>query len=209
MSRPLLLAALASVALAGCTGTKNLGVESIKQPVVERQSYSLDVQTDGAGLAPGEDARLAGWMGSLRLGYGDQVAVDDPVHDGAVRDAVARQAARFGLLVADDLPVSGAPVASGTARVVISRLSASVPHCPDWSRNGAHEFESSTSSNYGCAVNSNLAAMVANPADLVRGEPGSGTADPLTAGKAISAYRSAANQGGGGTTVKSESTGGK
>ena len=92
-------------------------------------------------------------------------------------------------------------------RVVVSRMKASVPGCPDFSRVSEPEFESNTSSNYGCAVNSNLAAMVANPADLVRGQPGADATDPATSAKAIDVYRKAAPTGAGG--LKSESTGGK
>src|SRR3546814_4970083 len=64
-------------------------------------------------------------------------------------------------------------------------MSASVPNCPDFSREGNHEFEGSMTSNFGCAVNSNLAAMVARPQDLVRGQPGAPSVDPATATKAI------------------------
>ena len=44
-------------------------------------------------------------------------------------------------------------------------------------------------SNYGCAVNSNIAAMVANPQDLVHGREGSGVGRCRTAAKAVESYR--------------------
>jgi pilus assembly protein CpaD len=210
MSRSLLLLSLApALLLGGCAGTVNRNVDSVHQPVVSRADYSIDVGTGEGGLAPGEARRLAGWMSSLRLGYGDQVSIDDPAGDPGARDAVAGEAARFGLLLADDRRMTGAAVASGTVRVVISRLKAGVPGCPDWSRPSQPDFNSNTSSNFGCAINANLASMVANPADLVRGEPGSGSFDPVTSAKAINSLRAAAPSGGGGTTVKAESTGGK
>ena len=209
MKRSLLFFSLAPAALlAGCGGTVNRGLEPIHQPVVSRSDYSFDVGTDGAGLAPGEAQRLAGWMTSLRLGYGDRVVIDDPRGDPRARDAVASEAVRFGLLVSEDPEVTGAPVAPGTVRVVVRRLKAAVPGCPDYSREGQSEFESNTSSNYGCAINANLAAMVANPADLVRGEPGSGTTDPAVGTRAIDAFRKAVPTGGGGVTLKTESAGG-
>jgi pilus assembly protein CpaD len=46
-------------------------------------------------------------------------------------------------------------------------------------------------SNFGCAVNANLAAMVANPEDLIHGREGSGVGDTLTSSKAVGAYRKA------------------
>ena len=188
------------------SGTENRGLESVHQPVVSRSDYALDVATSGNRLAPGEEARLAGWMNSLRLGYGDQVAIDDPnPYGGGVRDDVSRQVARYGLLVSDETPLTNAPVAPGMVRVVISRMQASVPGCPDFSRVRGPDFEGHTGSNHGCAVNSNLAAMVANPADLVRGQAGSGVTDTATSGRAIDSYRKATPTGAGGTTVKAES----
>jgi len=46
-------------------------------------------------------------------------------------------------------------------------------------------------SNYGCALNSNMAAMIANPQDLVSGREGSGVGDTVTAFKAVEQYRKA------------------
>jgi pilus assembly protein CpaD len=50
-------------------------------------------------------------------------------------------------------------------------------------------------SNFGCAVNGNLAAMIANPEDLIHGREGSGVGDTLTSNKAVDAYRKAAPTG--------------
>ena len=46
-----------------------------------------------------------------------------------------------------------------------------------------------TSPNFGCATNSNLAAMIANPEDLVLGADGSGNGSATTASRAIRTYR--------------------
>jgi pilus assembly protein CpaD len=147
-------------------------------------------------------------MSSLRLGYGDRVALDDPnPNRAAVRDDVAAQIAPYGLLLSDDAPITGSTVPPGMVRVVVSRMKATVPGCPDFSRVHEPEFDNNTSSNQGCAVNSNLAAMVANPGDLVRGQPGTDTIDPATSSKAIDSYRKATPTGAAGP--KSESTGGK
>lgn len=208
--RHLLLAAFApALLLGGCMGTENRGLESVHQPVVSRTDYLLDLATGPAGLAPGESQRLAGWLASLRLGYGDGVAVDDPSGSRNVKRSVAAATGSYGLLIAEAPPVTGSPLAPGMVRVVITRMHASVPGCPDWSRNESSEFNGNTSSNQGCSINSNLAAMVANPGDLVRGQTGSGINDPATNYRAVDAYRKAAPSGAGGTAVKAESAGGK
>ena len=192
--------------MSACSGTQNRGLESVHQPVVSRSDYALDVATSGNALAPGEEQRLAGWMGSLRLGYGDRVTIDDPNPYGSgVRDDVSRQVARYGLLVSDEAPLTNAPVASGMIRVVVTRMLATVPGCPDFSRVRGPDFEGHTGSNQGCSVNSNLAAMVASPVDLVRGQSGSGVTDTATSGKAIDSYRKATPGGAGGQTIKTES----
>lgn len=208
--RSILLASLVpALLLGGCMGTQNRGLESVHQPVVSRADYALDLGVAGDGLASGESTRLAGWLATMRLGYGDRIAIDDPAGTApGVRDEVADAVARHGLLLSDDAPVTPAPLTPGTIRVVVSRARADVPGCPDWSRDDSHEFEGNTPSNHGCAVNSNLAAMVANPRDLVRGQVGSDTVDPAVSAKAIEAFRKSTPTGSGGTKVVAQTTGG-
>jgi pilus assembly protein CpaD len=202
---PLMLAP--ALLLGGC-GTYNGGVDSVYQPVVQRTDYVFDMQTAGYGLAEGEQARLAGWLQSMKLRYGDKVAIDDGGDGSVGREQIAAEAGRYGLMLSDKAPVTVGQVAPGTVRVVVTRMSASVPNCPDNSRQYQPDYSASTTSNNGCATNTNLAAMVADPADLVRGEPGAPTSDPTTSTKAIGARRSAAPTGAGGTVLKAESTGG-
>lgn len=193
--------------LAGCGGTMNRGLESVHQPVVSRTDYVFDVNTTNQGLAPGEARRLDGWMASLGLGYGDRVAIDDPSpYDHASRDAIASTVAHYGLLLSDAAPVTAAPLTPGTVRVVISRMQAAVPNCPDFSRQQTPNLDEHTSSNHGCSINSNLAAMVARPEDLVRGQTGTEGSDPAIGTKAIQTFRKAPNTGAG--DLKAETTGG-
>lgn len=212
--RSLLLAALLpALAVGGCMGTQNQGLESVHQPVVSRADYLLDLRIAGDGLSVAEGQRLAGWLSSLRLGYGDRVSVDDPEgRSPAVRGAIARVVADYGLLLAAEAPVSAAPVTPGTVRVVVSRMTARVPGCPDWSRDSSVDYEQHTSSNFGCAQAVNLAAMVANPQDLIRGTASTGS-DAATGYKAIDTYRKAVTTGAtglpGGVTSVSVTGGGK
>jgi pilus assembly protein CpaD len=193
---PILAVLAPTLLLAGCGGTVNRGLESIHQPVVSRSDFAFDVNTAAEGLAPGEAGRLDGWLASMRLGYGDRVAVDDPGNaNPAARAAVAREIARYGLLLSDEAPVMPAPVTPGTLRVVVSRMTAAVPGCPDHSRQATPDFSNNTNSNFGCAINSNLAAMVARPEDLIRGQSGTAITDPAVSTKAIQTFREAPNTG--------------
>ncbi|WP_010542614.1 CpaD family pilus assembly protein [Sphingomonas elodea] len=205
--RPVLAILAPSLLLAGCAGY-NGGLDSVHQPVVSRQDLTLDLQAENGRLAAGEGQRLADWMAAMDLRYGDRIAIDDGLDGSTARTDVAAAAGRYGLMLADRAPATPSPRAAGTVRVVLTRTTASVPGCPDYSHPSMMTADASTSSNFGCATAANLAAMIADPADLVRGAPGAPLSDPQTATKAVGAYRAAVPSGGGGRTVKSESAGG-
>ena len=106
-----------------------------------------------------------------------------------MRRDIAKVAAEHGLLVGEDgAPITEGAVAPGTVRVVARRSTANVPGCPEWSDPGI-DSPVRTGTNYGCAINSNLAAMIANPDDLVHGRAGSGVGAAITAGRAVRVYR--------------------
>ncbi|PKP93041.1 MAG: pilus assembly protein CpaD [Alphaproteobacteria bacterium HGW-Alphaproteobacteria-16] len=206
MRHTILLLTAAAGVLSAC-GPDNRGLESVNQPVVTRTQYVFDAATNGSVLAPGEQARVAGWLASLRLAYGDRLFVDDPYGTGAARQ-VAAEAGRYGILLSGPAPVTTGTVEPGTVRVIVSRMTASVPGCPDWSGAAQPEFRGATNANYGCATNSNLAAMVARPEDLVRGQPGAETSDPATSYKAIDTLRKAPPTGAGGLKAEAAPSGG-
>jgi len=72
---------------------------------------------------------------------------------------------------------------------VVSATLAQVPNCPNWA-SGGRDSAALTDSNYGCASNSNLAAMVADPMDLIHGKSDS-TTDSHSVTRAIKAWREA------------------
>lgn len=181
-----------STMLAGCGGmATNAQLESVHQPVVSRTNYTLDVTTNPGGLSLPEARRLAGWFEAMDLRYGDRISIDDPLSSGATRAAVEAVAGRFGLLVGDTAPVTPGAVSAGTARVIVTRTSATVPGCPDWSAKSDANFKNATSTNYGCASNANLAAMVADPEHLLKGANTTGRTVVMSGNKAIESYRDA------------------
>lgn len=193
MNRKALAAAITlslGLALGGCGGVSgNRSLDSVHQPVVERTNYTLDVTAGPGGLSLPEQRRLAGWFEAMDLRYGDRVSIDDPLSSGATRSAVEAVASRFGMLVADEAPTTPGFVNAGTVRVVVTRSSAHVPGCPDWSAKSDMSLNNATSSNYGCANNSNLAAMVADPEHLLKGADSVGTTVTMSSTKAIDSYR--------------------
>ncbi|WP_298464493.1 CpaD family pilus assembly protein [uncultured Erythrobacter sp.] len=190
------LALSLGLAVAGCAGMPtNTSLYSDKQAVVERTNYTFDVQTNGGGLPISEQQRLKGWFDTMGLAYGDRVTVDNPSGNPAVTSAVNDLAGRYGLIVGETAPTTAGFIEPGQARVVITRSTASVPGCPDWSAKADSNYMNATSPGYGCAVNGNLAAMVADPQDLLEGKKGSGENVVATSNKAITTYRETAPTG--------------
>lgn len=207
MTRVLALALPLGLALSGCGGiAQNRTAYSEHPPVVHKVDISLDVRTQPEGLGFGEAKRLADWFEAMNIKYGDHVAIDDPSANPSVRSAVDAVAQRYGASVDDKAPVTTGYLTAGTARVIITRYRAEVPGCPDWKDNNDFNPNNATSSNFGCAVNANLAAMVANPEDLVRGQSNNGNTTVMSGTKAIEAYRKADTTGKGGAEVNQNSS---
>ncbi len=173
------------------------GLDSVNVPVVTRADYAFDAAAPDGSLAPGEQARLDAWFGGLNLGYGDHIYVDGAYADAARAD-VARVAGRYGMLLSQGSPVAQGVVNPGSVRVLVSRTRASVPNCPNWSDQSKPNWGNHTMPSYGCAVNGNLAAMIADPNDLVWGREGDGYDMADTASRAIRSYRNATPTGEGG-----------
>ena len=187
----------------------NSSLYSVKQPVVERQNYTLDLAAGAGGLTVPEQLRLVEWFEAMYLGYGDRVAIDGALANDAAREDVAAIAGRHGLLLSDGAPVTNGFVDPGMVRVVVTRSRAHVPGCPDWSDKYNSNNENSTADGYGCAVNSNLAAMVADPQHLLHGAEGTGETVVMSSTKAIETYREAEPTGKAGLPeVSSQSAGG-
>lgn len=190
MNRHILLASAAFLAALAACGPVNRSVNTVKVPTVQSTQLAHDVRFAGYDGLAADDARgLTEWLQSIDIAYGDRISVDDPVAVGAAarRAAIAGIVARFGLMVEDAAPVTAA-LPAGMARVVVTRTKVTVPDCPDWRRKSNPELAASAMSNYGCATVSNIAAMVADPNDLIDGQGYAG-ADGHTTSKAIAVFR--------------------
>lgn len=198
-----------SLGLAACGGMPtNRSLYSVKQPVVERTNFTFDVSANPGGLPIGEQQRLNGWFETMDLRYGDRITVDDPTMNPAVATAINDLASRYGIIVKGTAPTTAGAVPPGMVRVVLTRSSASVPGCPDWSAKSDMNYTNGLSPDHGCANNSNLAAMVADPEDLLEGRKGSSESVITTSNKAIKSLRDAPPTGAGGLKEATASAGG-
>ena len=190
---------LVAAALSGCAHHSGpepaAGAEAVNVPVVSRADYVFDAAAPSGTLDPSEAARLDNWLRTLGVRYGDSVYVDGGAYSEAARAQVAGIAGNHGLLVSPGAPVTAGTVAPGNVRVVVSRNIASVPGCPNWETPSQPNYNNKTMPNFGCGVNSNLAAMIADPQDLVHGREGNGVVDAITATRAVGVYRNTAPTG--------------
>jgi len=198
MRSKFLLIALGST-LAGCQTTDRTdvpaaGVAPVNVPVVTSADYVFDAAAPGGALAPGESDRLNGWFQGLGLGYGDTIYVDGG-YAPAARAQVATVAGRYGMLVTQGAPVTPGMVQPGSVRIVVARRRAVVPGCPNWKQLSQPDWNNKSLPNLGCGVNSNLAAMVADPEDLIHGREGAAVTDARTAARAVEEYRTTAPTG--------------
>lgn len=134
-------------------------------------------------LPPRELARLDGLVRSGAIRPDDHVTISmgaAPALAGSRQVAIADELLRFGI-VADAGLLAGVP--PDHAIITVGRYLVTLPNCPNWSQKPFSDWTNETSSNYGCADQTNLALQVASPADLVSGR----TLGPADAGPAVRA----------------------
>jgi len=182
------------------------GVEPAHQPEVSRTDFVFDVAGSGNGeLSPAETRRLKAWFDALGLRFGDHVTLAGTGANGlaGVRDSVAELVAGYGLLTEGEAPVTAGDPPAGSLRVVVSRSAASVQGCPSWRDRSETNLTGGQSSNYGCSMALNLAAMVADPQDLIQGRNTDTDLRTATGSRAIRTYQDKAPTGAGGLQVMS------
>lgn len=172
------------LALAGC-GPGVAQYTSSEAPAPARltlDSVAHDVpiafRPGSPALAPGQAWRLK------RLAQSGAVAPSDRVVVAAAGgpDLAARRVAAVGhvLLAYGIVPVQGtlAELPPNRGVLHVGRTMVTLPPCPNWSKQSGTDFTNTVGSNFGCATESDLGLMVANPGDLVAGRslgPANGT----------------------------------
>ena len=132
-------------------------------------------------LARGEAQRLKRLVLLGAILPQDRVAV---AAAGGWRLASAREAVLSRMLLPYRIVVEPAAfpwAARDRALITIDRTLVTLPACPNWSGPTPERFNNQPASNFGCATATDRGLMVANPTDLVRGEP----LGPADAGPAV------------------------
>lgn len=176
----------------------NLGwieASSPKQLEVERAEYrhSIYFPTDRSTIPPSERARLLSFLETVRPADRDGIRLEGHADERASElynlelaadrnrsvEALLREVGLGNLAITTvaygeavpAVPSSGPAAWRLNRRVelVLERHLVTLPACPDWSRKSGTDFSNQAHSNFGCATQTNLGLMVAEPKDLVRG----------------------------------------
>lgn len=180
--------------LSGCLAEKSMWSENdtIKRNSVALHHITHDVafSGDATGLTDAQAEDIDRFLARSMAGYGDTFAIDageDRV-SASRREALVSYLRARGLVVSAEPAVYGASLTSGTVRLILNRYVVTPPPCPDWRHPTNPDFNNQPSGNFGCATQTNLGLMVANPRDLVDGKS-LGTTDAENAAKAVQNYR--------------------
>ena len=183
------VAALGSILVAGSCSVPNENTVwedgARNHPIaVEPTFRDLKVQFAGGaqGMTRDDAIKFDAFLADYRLHGNGSLGISVP--GGAPANAAityfAERAASTGIS-RDKILVSTHDVANSDFRVDVSYIAytAHTKGCGDWSDNEAFTLDNHTPANFGCSVQQNIAAMVADPRDLL----GPGSMGPVDAAR--------------------------
>jgi pilus assembly protein CpaD len=173
------LAALCVILLAGsCAAPINDGQGMFEDPAANHpitvtpsyQALKVSFSAADAGLLPDDAQRFTRFVENYRDHGNGAISISVPAGSDT-RAAVSYFADRIANMGVprNRILVATHDVRDGDMRVELDYMSfkAATAPCGDWSRNLGDTASNQTSPNFGCAVQHNIAAMVANPRDLI------------------------------------------
>jgi pilus assembly protein CpaD len=183
-----ILAAAALVITGSCAATPDTtpGVAmqdgAANHPIMVEPSYralKLDWAPSVGGLVPAEQTQFDAFVSDYLAHGNGSIAISAPAAMGA-QDVAQWFAAHINAMGVsrEKILIASHDAAPGDLRVEVNYVSyqARTDKCGDWSENLAFTLDNSTPKNFGCSVQQNIAAMVADPRDLL-GPRGMGESD--------------------------------
>lgn len=194
-----LISALVCLLLVSCSGAANFADgDNHKRNEVQMVKIPLMVTFNAGNSQLSEEsiARLDMFMMRSNVSYGDELSLDFPLNrDGSLSEMSQKRMAyisgllkKRGLHLAPNVTPYGLSPGTDQARFLISRYLVTPPTCGDWSQPSSSNYGNASLPEFGCANQANLGLMVANPRDLISGEPNS-TPDTESAAKAVLTFR--------------------
>lgn len=176
---------LAAILLAGsCAGPEHnpggtYADGAVNHPITVEPSYkSLKLSYSAAGLSNTDTSLLRAFVQDYTEHGNGSIAVSAPANEDS-RGATlwfAEQINAMGVS-RDHILVATHDAPPGDTKVEVDYVAyqARTAACGDWSENLAVTFENTTPRNFGCSVQQNIAAMVADPRDLMDPRPMEGS----------------------------------
>jgi len=186
----LLAAMLVALLLPGCSNQPDAMNDPPKAITVKPVLATHPVYFDNgsAMLSPAEIDGLRAFLGEGRVTKIDSITVQagDSQLGSARASRVSDALSNLGYT---HVVAPSSQPGNDAVAVVVKRLAAMPPACPDWNQIGQYDPHNLPMSNLGCANATNLYLMVADPRDLVSGRM-LGPADGEEAVRAVNNYRS-------------------
>jgi len=169
---------LAAVLLAGscaAPGGGNGMVEdgAVNHPISVEPSYQslkLNYAPADSGISPADQVRFDNFVEDYETHGNGSIAVSAPagINSKEVVGFFAQRINDLGVSK-DHIVVATHDAPAGDQRVEINYVSyqAHTASCGDWSENLSITFENQTAKNFGCSVQQNIAAQIADPRDLM------------------------------------------
>lgn len=169
-------ASLAALLIAGsCAAPMNDGTGYMADPTVNHpitvepayHSIKLPFSATDAGLMPDDSAQFSVFVAEYLASGNGAISITAPAGDNAAIGYFGERMAALG--VPRDRILVGTRQGGGD-KVEIGYMSykAHVEACGDWSTNWGDGADNQPPANFGCATQHNLAAMVADPRDLIQ-----------------------------------------
>jgi pilus assembly protein CpaD len=168
-----------------------------RHPIMVTQqptSMSLRIPRGAAGLAPHQRSQLAQFLYKYRTTDAGHSTIKIAVPSGSANEVAAMNAAQEMRQVFAEAGLTAANVTiepyhdngdpQPPIRLTYSKFVAEGPECGHWDENLARSERNLNYNNFGCSQQRNLAAQIANPADLVQMR----TRTPAAADRRVKTY---------------------
>jgi pilus assembly protein CpaD len=183
-------AAFVAVVSAGCTSLSSHDPNQMlaydnnrRHPILisnEPETFDMRVGMNGPALSPQIETAVRQYVSEYRSNGTGSITIQVPSGSANAVAAASTGHALHYALVRAGVPrghIQVAPYEVGDhaelapLRLSYLRVKAVVPTCGIWPETEANPIDNSQYHNFGCATTQNLAAMTANPADLLRPRP--------------------------------------